>query len=152
MDELFELLRALRLPAKDYAIFGSGPLIVRGVIPASNDLDVLCRGSAWEAVCALAPPRVVAPWGVELVSLYEDRLTFGTTWAIGDVDVDDLIETAERHLGLPFVRLEHVIAYKKLSGRPKDLAHLDALARHGGGGKGPAALVSTAGPDPSTSA
>ena len=32
----------LELPAGDYAVFGSGPLTVRGIIPFSNDLDVLC--------------------------------------------------------------------------------------------------------------
>ena len=96
--DLFERLRALRLPIGEFAVFGSGPLVVRGVIEASNDLD-------------------------------DGRLTFGTRWAIGDVDPDELIDTAEIIDGLPFARLEHVIAYKRLSGRPKDLDHLAALAR-----------------------
>lgn len=130
MNELFELLRALRLPAGDHAIFGSGPLVVRGVIDATNDLDVLCRGTAWQAVCALAPPKLVSPWNVELVSLHDNRLTFGTTWAIGNVDAGEIIDTAEMIQGMPFARLKHVVAYKKLSNRPKDLAHLEALARY----------------------
>ena len=127
VSELFDLLRRLRLPPEDYAIFGSGPLIVRGVIKASNDLDVLCRARAWEAVCLLAPPQRAEPWGVDLVSLYGDRLTFGTSWAIGDVNVDELIDTAEVIEGLPFARLDLVVAYKELSDRPKDRAHLEAL-------------------------
>lgn len=126
--DLFERLRALRLPIGEFAVFGSGPLVVRGVIEASNDLDVVCRGGAWKAVCALSPPEP-SPWGVDLVSLDDGRLTFGTRWAIGDVDPDELIDTAEIIDGLPFARLEHVIAYKRLSGRPKDLDHLAALAR-----------------------
>jgi hypothetical protein len=126
--DLFDRLRALRLPAGDFVVFGSGPLVVRGIIEASNDLDVVCRGPAWRAVCALSPPKP-SPWGVELVSLDDGRLTFGTRWAIGEVDTDELIDTAEIIDGLPFARLEHVIAYKRHSGRPKDLAHLDALER-----------------------
>lgn len=126
--ELFERLRGLQLPVGEFVIFGSGPLVVRGVIEAGHDLDVLCRGPAWEAVCALAPPQPSA-WGVDLVNLDEGRLTFGTRWAIGEVDTDELIETAEIIDGLPFARLQHVIAYKRLSGRPKDLDHLAALDR-----------------------
>ena len=46
---LFGLLRGLGLPAGDYAVFGSGPLLVRGIIARAGDLDVICRGAAWEA-------------------------------------------------------------------------------------------------------
>ena len=128
--ELFRLLEALQLPPNDYVVFGSGPLVVRGIVKDTQDLDVVCRGPAWETVCTLAPPRRVQPWDVLLVSLHDGGLTFGTRWAIGDVDTDQLIDTAETIDGLPFARMEHVISYKKLLGRPKDLAHLEALARH----------------------
>ena len=134
MTELFERLRSLQLRRDDYAVFGSGPLVVRGVIEATNDLDVLCRGEAWETVCRLAPPQHDRQWDVELVSLYDDRLTFGTTWAIGEVSTNDVIDTAEIIEGLPFAKLEYVVEYKTTSGRPKDLAHLAALARFGRAG------------------
>lgn len=135
MHEIFELLRALELPGGDYVVFGSGPLVVRGIIEPTNDLDVVCRGSAWRAVCRLAPPKRVEPWGVDLVTLHGGRLTFGTSWAIGEVDVDELIDTAERIDGLPFARLEQVVAYKRLSARPKDVAHLQALRRWSASGR-----------------
>ena len=127
MHPLFLKLAALGLPADDYVIFGSGPLVVRGIIEATNDLDVVCRGTAWEVVCAVSPPRRVEPWGVDLVSLEDGRLTFGTTWAVGDVNVDELIESAEIIEGLPFARLEYVVEYKRTLGRLKDLEHLAAL-------------------------
>ena len=50
---LFDSVKSLNLPVSDFAIFGSGPLIVRGIIPASNDLDIICRGQAWERVKAI---------------------------------------------------------------------------------------------------
>jgi hypothetical protein len=50
--------------------------------------------------------------------------TNGTSWAYGDVDIDDLINTAELFDGVPFVRIEHVIAYKQVAGRDKDHDHL----------------------------
>lgn len=130
MNELLEALRSLDLPAGDYVVFGSGPLLARGIIEASDDLDVLCRGDAWDAVCDLAASQPDRKWGIELVSLLDGRLTFGRSWAVGEVDVDEIIDTAEILDGLPFARLVYVIAYKRLLGRAKDIAHLEALARH----------------------
>ena len=51
--DLFDLLRSLDLPTGDYAVFGSGPMIVRGVIEPTNDLDVVRRGAAWAAALKL---------------------------------------------------------------------------------------------------
>jgi len=47
---LFDRVKRLNLPVGDFAIFGSGPLIVRGIIPGSNDLDIICRGKAWQKI------------------------------------------------------------------------------------------------------
>ena len=127
MSTLFDQLRKLNLPEGDFAVFGSGPLIVRGIIPAANDVDVICRGQAWEAVKELGSSEYLSQFDVTVVSLYDGRLTFGTEWGIGKFDTDALIDGAEDIDGLPFVRLEHVENYKKLSRRSKDLQHLEAL-------------------------
>jgi hypothetical protein len=127
LSTLFDQLRKLNLPEGDFAVFGSGPLIVRGIIPAANDVDVICRGQAWEAVKELGSSEYLSQFDVTIVSLYDGRLTFGTEWGIGKFDTDALIDGAEDIEGLPFVRLEHVENYKKLSRRPKDLRHLEAL-------------------------
>ena len=128
---LFGLLRSLDLSPQDFAVFGSGPLLVRGVIDRAGDLDVICRGTAGETVQGLGP--TIEQNGVPVVSLFDGLVTFGTRWAIGDFDVDRLIDTAERIGGLPFVRLEHVAAYKRLADRPKDREHLRLLAESGRG-------------------
>jgi len=122
---LFSLLRSLDLPRGDYAVFGSGPLLVRGIIARAGDLDVICRGAAWERAQRLGPVR--EDHGVPVVALFEGAVSLGVRWAVGDVDVDHLIDTAEVIDNLPFVRLEHVVAYKRLAGRPKDREHLRRL-------------------------
>jgi hypothetical protein len=99
-------------------------LIVRGIISAANDLDVLCRGAAWERAKQLGPLVYLAEHDISVVALHEVAITLGNRWAIGDFDVDHLIDTAEVVDDLPFVRIEHVIAYKQVAGRPKDLEHL----------------------------
>lgn len=113
----------------DYAIFGSGPLIVRGIIEATNDLDVISRGRAWGRALS-AGELVSLPDGARIVSCFGGALTVGTNWAYGDFDINELIDTAEVIDGLPFVKLEHVVRYKEIAARPKDLIHLQLLAEH----------------------
>jgi len=130
MTDLFGLLRSLELPMGDYAIFGSGPLIIRGIIEATNDLDVLGRNEAWQRARGLGELVVLPEDGAEIVSCFDGAVTIGTSWLYGEFDIDELIDTAEIIDGLPFVRLEHVVMYKKIAARPKDLRHLEQLEAH----------------------
>jgi hypothetical protein len=125
-EELFGLLRSLELPLEDYAIFGSGPLIVRGIIDATNDLDIIARGPAWEQVRRVGEISTF-DGDNECVNLFDGRITFGTTWKYGSFDLNELIDTAELIDGLPFVLLEHVVIYKETADRPKDRDHLRRL-------------------------
>jgi hypothetical protein len=125
---LLGLLADLELPAEDHAVFGSGPLLVRGIVPTGSDLDVLCRGDAWEIVQRLGIRHEDAEHDVTLVHLHGGELSFGTSWGIGRFDVDALIDTAEPIDGIRFVRMEHVVAYKRIAARAKDLEHLRLLA------------------------
>ena len=129
--ETLQFVRELQLPAHDYAIFGSGPLLARGIIDAANDIDILCRGAAWARVRQEGDIRRLDKYGLSVVEFLEGLVSFGTEWGIGSFDVDELIDTAETIDGLPFARLEHVIAYKRIADRPKDALHLRALEAHG---------------------
>lgn len=122
--EIFDALRSLALPQSDYAIFGSGPLLVRGIITRVADLDVVCRGAAWEAAQTLAAHETYEH-GVRVLSI--GAISFGRTWGLGEFDLDRLIDDAEWIEGLPFVRLDHVIAYKRFAARPKDRSHLELI-------------------------
>ena len=126
---LLDELRSLGLPAGDYAVFGSGPLLARGWIADAGDLDVVARGRAWTRAAELGPLVHLAEWHVDVIEI-GSAITIGRTWAIGDVDVDDLIDSAEWIDGLPFARLELVADYKRVAGRPKDRDHLAIIERH----------------------
>ena len=127
-DVLFERLRELALRDGNYAVFGSGPLAVRGLIDQVGDLDVIVRGANWDRVREAG--TVVWQDGVETVDL-GNGLTFGRSWAFGDFDIDELIDDAELIDGLRFVRLESVVAYKRIAGRAKDLRHIEILTAAG---------------------
>jgi len=119
-------LRSLALPVDEHAVFGSGPLIVRGIVSFRNDIDVVCRGSAWERAVGAGVSETLDD-GAVVVSMMDGRLTFGRSWMYGGIDVDDVIDSAEIIDGVPFAALEHVERYKRAAGRPKDLEHLVAL-------------------------
>jgi hypothetical protein len=123
---LFDHLKTLDLP-DDYAIFGSAPLTVRGIIESSNDLDVLCGPKSWLAATKLGHVVHLEDYDVDVVSILDDQITFGTGWGIGNFDVTDLILSADKIDSLRFVRLEYVEAYKSIRASEKDKDHLRAL-------------------------
>ena len=125
--DLFDLCRSLELPIGDYAIFGSGPLIIRGVIEADNDLDLISRGAAWDRALEVGQLVRLAQYDVDIVSCFDGAITIGRSWAYGDFDIEELIDTAEMIEELPFVRLDAVVEFKQLAARPKDLRHLELL-------------------------
>jgi len=121
---LFDRLRALALPAGSFAVFGSGPLAIRGLIDEVGDLDIIVREPAWSRV---RDGGTSVMYGDHLTIDHGNGLTFGRSWAYGDFNVETLIDNAEMIDGLPFVRLEAVVEYKRIAGRPKDQRHIDVL-------------------------
>jgi len=131
MNLLLQSVAELRLPAGEFAIFGSGPLLVRGVVDAVNDIDIICRSAAWNHAKEFGKEIHLDYYDVDIISIDNGSITLGRSWAYGDFDVDELINSAELIAGLPFVRLEYVIAYKRIANRQKDIEHLHALEAKG---------------------
>ena len=127
LHPLLEQVKKLQLPLGDYAIFGSGPMLVRGLIEAVNDIDVICRDAAWQAAQAAGELVYLDAYDVNVVSIDDGLITIGTSWGIGNFDVEELIDTAEIICDLPFVQLQHVVTYKQIAQRPNDLLHLELL-------------------------
>ena len=120
-------LLALQLPPDDYAIFGSGPMLAHRLKTEVRDLDVIARGTAWAAAVRLCPP-VAAPSGSGLmVELDGGALQIFSAWTSPDWNVDRLIDEADVVGGIRFVPLVLVLAWKRQSGRPKDLADIKAI-------------------------
>ena len=126
-SEATDLLRSLDLPRGDYAVFGSAPLLMRGIIETVADLDIVSRGRVWEYAVEVGTLTFLAEQRITVCSFFDGLVTIGTSWAYGQLDIDELINTADTIDGLPFVRLGYVAEYKRIAGRPKDLEHLDKL-------------------------
>ena len=102
---LLELLKTYDLTYGEYAIFGSAPLVITGMIKDVNDLDVIIR------------PRA---WSFDNDGEYRTNdIEFFDNWP--GFDVDDLINNHTFEFnGVLFVYPEKVIEYKRKLNRIKD--------------------------------
>ena len=125
--EALDLLHTIGLPCGDFAVCGSGPLLVRGIIDDAADLDILARGAAWEQATSKGELVYLPDHDITIASFFNGAVTVGDRWAIGSFSVDELIDSADIIAGVPFVGLEHVRSYKRTSGRPKDIKHLEKM-------------------------
>ena len=107
---LFEKLRALRLPASEYAIFGSGPLVAHGLLGKVRYIDLVARGAAWRRAAELGLTQLGTE-GDPVVRLEGGRIEVFGGWMGWDIVA--LIDGAQRIDGLPFARLEDVLAWKR---------------------------------------
>jgi len=104
-DYLLELLKSYNLPDGEYAVFGSAPLAITGIINDVNDFDVIIKPRSWD---------------FESDNEYRtEDIEFFDNWP--DFDVDDLIDNHTFEFrGVLFVYPEKVIEYKRKMNRPKD--------------------------------
>jgi hypothetical protein len=104
LEYLLDELKGYGLEDGDYAIFGSAPLVVKGLLDDVNDLDVIIKPSKW---------------------IFGDNeyrtedIEFFNNWP--GFDIDDLIDNKSfESNGFRFVNVDEVIRYKKMLKRKKD--------------------------------
>jgi len=121
-------VKALNLPAGAFAVFGSGPMAVRGlrtideihVIVPENLFKQLEKDPSWKQG-VLADHHKSLQMGN--VNIYE-------SWAPGSWDMSELIRNADTINGVPYVQLESVREWKELRGLPKDEEDIKLIDRY----------------------
>lgn len=113
---LFGELRALALPAGQYAVFGSGPMGVRGLRDI-RDVDVIVGASLFAELSQRYVAHEGSP-GLKKIQIGNVELLDGWFPDVGPVQ--SLIDEAEWIEGLPFVKLTKVLEWKEKFGRSKD--------------------------------
>lgn len=104
-DRLLTVLKKLNLPEGKFAVYGSAPLVVVGMIDDVNDFDVIISPSVWG--------------NGEDKKFRNEDFEFFNYWP--DEDVDDLIDNHSfLYDGVLFINPKKVIEYKKRMGREKD--------------------------------
>ena len=84
MKKLFRQLDTLCLPINEYAITGSGPLYVHGLIPSlKNDLDIIARNEAWEKSLNHGIPKN-GEFGDLIINLFNNQIQIFNGWSISN--------------------------------------------------------------------
>lgn len=126
--DLLRQLDTLNLPIGHYAIFGSGPMAVRG-LRESHDIDLLVSKAlfeefsqkpGWTAKTADCKAEKIVNGDIEMIN----------EWKPGNWDTETLIREAELIDGVPYVRLEEVMKWKAIYGRQKDLDDIALLEEY----------------------
>jgi len=113
--KIFKLLKELdkfKINKSDYAIFGSGPLAIRGLV-TPNDLDVIVR-----------PQKYPFDDSPIVIGNIEFSMDFP---GVTQDEVNYIIDNSEIINGYPFVRLEYVKRYKEILKRKKDIEQIKII-------------------------
>lgn len=121
--ELLEELRALNLPPNQFAVFGSGPMAIRG-LREMHDVDVIVTGALWRELETKYTPQKHEH---NLLKIQISRVEILSGWHPDVGSVKALISNAEWIEGFPFVRLEKVLEWKRKFKRDKDLPDIEIL-------------------------
>ena len=123
MKYLEELLE-LNLPTDDFAIFGSGPLVIRG-IRENDDIDLVAREYLWKKLADKYPENIKSDREVAI-----GHLSIFRNWLPWFSDVDELIDTADVFDGIKYINLDYVKKWKEAYGRDKDLEDVKQINKY----------------------
>ncbi len=120
--EVVAKIKKLDFPLGEYALFGSVPLAAHG-IRGCRDIDVVAAPELYNRLKTMRGWKEnVLPDGTKV--LVKDNVEIYPEWGWGreyKPGTQRLIDEADSIEGIPVVRLEEVLAWKKAAGREKDL-------------------------------
>ena len=117
----FQDVLKLNLPVGSYAIFGSGPMAVRGIREA-NDIDLVVPQKLWDEYAKKYPENIKKGYDLNV-----DGISLIADWKPYITDTAPLINNPDIIHGLPFVKLDYLILFKRALGREKDIADLKLI-------------------------
>ena len=123
--DLFQKVKELALPIGRYVLFGSAPLGIRNLRECA-DIDIVVTQDIWDKY------KARPDWQLDKTRHGNSYLRNGSLellkdWKPGIWDIEKLIKEAEIIDGLPFVRLEYVVEWKRLNAREKDLKDIEII-------------------------
>lgn len=124
-DKLLNEFRKLKLPDGEYAIYGSGPLAIRGIRDI-QDLDVIVLDQLYQRLKTQYPKDPEK----ERIKIGEIEIYPSWAWKNRQGDLKKVIIRAELIEGLRFVRLDDLIKCKRKMGRPKDFKDIRLIKEY----------------------
>lgn len=119
MKDLLQKLKELKIPNYEYAIYGSGPLAIRGIRKA-KDLDLFVKEKTYKKL--LKKYKEIQPGHIKIGKI--------EIFSIKNSYVDNpiyVINKADTIKGFKFIRLTDLIKFKKKLGRKKDYKDIELI-------------------------
>lgn len=124
--QLLDVVRALDLPDGQYVVFGSGPLVVRG-LREGRDVDLVVTPELYQRLRDTGWSVVTKDDGGELLQHGDVEAMTRLEFPGYRRDPRTLIAAAEHIDGVPFTPLAELRTFKTALGRPKDQVDLDLI-------------------------
>ena len=107
-------LKKLNLPRDKFAVFGSGPLAIRG-LRDNDDIDIIVKTDIFEDLAEKYPFKNDKKNSIKIgnIEIFKDWLPWFN-------DPNHLVDCADKIKGIRFVKLEYVMQWKKAMNREKD--------------------------------
>jgi hypothetical protein len=116
-------LKNLKLPPEQFAVFGSGPLAIRGLREA-NDLDIIVTKKLWNKLIEKYNPTEK---GNEIIisniSIFQD-------WKPWFSEIETLIKGADIIDEIRYVKLDKVMKWKQNLNREKDQKDIQLIKKY----------------------
>lgn len=122
-------VKQLNFPQGEYVIFGSCPMALAG-IRESSDIDMLVSPQLFDKLVADGWTTLHKAPGDE--PLVKDDFEAHANWNFSSYQptLAELLKTATVVDDIPFASLAEVRAWKKSSGRPKDLVDVQSIDKY----------------------
>lgn len=127
---LIKRVKELNFPIGEYTIFGSGPMAARN-LRDSHDVDIIVsekiwdkykNNPEWKSIKFVRDNKVIEV-------LENNNIEIGKSWGPGKWNIQKLIDENDIIDGMPFVKLDEVLKWKKLSNRNKDKKDIEILEK-----------------------
>ncbi|MER5303236.1 hypothetical protein ABT039_27765 [Streptomyces lasiicapitis] len=122
---IFRKLASLRLPAEDYVIAGSAPMMAHGLNRIIGDIDIVARGGAWKVALGLGRASRSPLGPAQCVVLFGGEIEILDGWF--DYSVDSLIAEGEFIDGFKFLPLSRTVEWKNALRRDVDLDDVESI-------------------------
>jgi hypothetical protein len=125
--DLFDRLARLDLPAADFVVAGSAPLLLHGLREHIHDIDVVVRPGAWAKAERLGSVHEAPYEGAHAIYLDHGLIQILDQWFPSLWEPAELSASTDRVGAYRFLSLPATLVWKRYLHRPQDLRDAKAI-------------------------
>lgn len=126
-----DTVKSTNLPLDHIAVIGGWCLYRTGLRSSSpDDIDLIADEIAWKETLKQGKPEETNLKSGQVVKLKNGLVEVYDSWAPGEWNTKELIDTADIIDGVRFVNLDLVLRWKKRMTRPKDFEDVQKIEKY----------------------